>query len=49
MRFAGSYVEVIELAGVLLGLFGLRLHISCDRPGCYRRELSPSGYCRKHQ
>ena len=49
MRLAGSYSEVVELACCVLGLFGFRLHISCNRVCCWRRELSPTGLCRKHQ
>ena len=49
MRLAGSYSEVVELACCVLGLFGLRIHWSCNIRRCWRHELSPTGRCRRHQ
>jgi len=49
MRFAGSWAEVIVLGVAVVGLVGLRLHITCNVKFCPRRELSPTGFCRHHQ
>lgn len=49
MRVASDWFEVAGVTLALIGLLGLRIHISCDMPRCWRREVFPSGYCRKHQ
>jgi hypothetical protein len=49
MKLCASWAEATEVVGLVLGLVGFRLHISCNRLRCFRRELSPTGFCRRHQ
>lgn len=49
MRLVSSYAEAVEVVVCVLGLLGLRLHVSCNELHCFRRELFPTGYCREHQ
>jgi hypothetical protein len=49
MRLASDWLEAAMLAIGVLGVFGLRLHWSCNLRRCWRHELAPTGYCRKHQ